>query len=46
MVLSPTVVELAKHEAVLEDIDKSNKGKPCVWRMEDIAEVTEAKEVT
>lgn len=46
MVLSPTEEELAKHEAVLDDIEKSNKGKPCVWRMEDIAEVTETKEVT
>lgn len=37
VVLSPTEKELAQHEAVLDDIEKSNKGKSCVWRAEEIA---------
>lgn len=34
-VLAPTEEELAKHEAVLDDIEKGNKGTPCIWRMEE-----------
>ena len=45
LVLAPTEDELAKHEKVLDDIEKGNKGNPCVWRMEPVADVTEIKEV-
>ncbi len=34
VVLRATEEELAKHEEVLNDIEKSNKGAPCVWRTE------------
>lgn len=36
LVLAPTDEELSKHEAVLNDIEKSNKGAPCVWRSESV----------
>ena len=34
VVLAATEEELARHEEVLNDIEKSNKGAPCVWRTE------------
>lgn len=34
IVLAPTEEELQKHEDVLNDIEKSNKGATCVWRTE------------
>lgn len=37
-VLSPTEDELTRHEAVLDDIEKGNKGKTCVWRTEENTE--------
>ncbi|EEO27531.1 DNA polymerase III subunit epsilon [Oxalobacter paraformigenes] len=37
LVLAPTEEELQKHEEVLDDIEKGNKGAPCVWRMEAVA---------
>lgn len=40
-ILSPTQEELAKHEAVLDDIEKANKGKTCVWRDEKSTESSE-----
>ena len=36
VVLRATDEELAKHEEVLDDIEKSNKGAPCVWRTEPV----------
>lgn len=36
VVLAATQEELARHEEVLDDIEKSNKGAPCVWRMEPV----------
>ncbi len=40
-VLAPTEEELSKHEEVLNDIEKSNKGAPCVWRAEPAETVGE-----
>lgn len=34
VVLAATEEELARHEEVLDDIEKSNKGAPSVWRTE------------
>ena len=36
VVLAATEEELARHEEVLDDIEKSNKGAPCVWRTEPV----------
>ena len=36
VVLAATEDELARHEEVLDDIEKSNKGAPCVWRTESV----------
>lgn len=36
VVLAATEEELAKHEEVLDDIEKSNKGAPCIWRTEPV----------
>ncbi len=35
MVLSPTQEELAQHEAMLDDIERNNKGNPCLWRAQE-----------
>lgn len=43
LVLAPTEEELQKHEDVLNDIEKSNKGAPCVWRMEPVEVVIEVE---
>ncbi len=41
VVLAATEEELARHEEVLDDIEKSNKGVSCVWRTEPVsADVT------
>ena len=34
LVLAPTDEELSRHEAVLDDIEKGNKGATCIWRKE------------
>lgn len=41
-VLSPTDEELAKHEAVLDDIEKANKGARCIWRQDAIETVDDS----
>lgn len=38
VVLAATEEELQKHEDVLNDIEKSNKGATCVWRMELVSD--------
>lgn len=43
LVLAPTEEELQKHEDVLDDIEKSNKGAPCVWRTEPVEVVIEVE---
>lgn len=38
VVLAATEEELQKHEDVLNDIEKSNKGATCVWRTERVSD--------
>ncbi len=38
IVLSATEEELKAHEAVLDAIEKENKGKTCIWRQEETPE--------
>lgn len=41
LVLAPTDEELTRHEAVLDDIEKGNKGATCIWRKEPEPETEE-----
>ena len=41
VVLAPTDEELTLHEAVLDDIEKGNKGATCIWRKEPEPETKE-----
>lgn len=41
VVLAPTDEELTRHEAVLDDIEKGNKGAICIWRKEPEPETKE-----
>lgn len=41
IVLAASEDEMKEHEAVLDAIEKENKGKACIWRIEDVPETKE-----